>query len=473
MRAPQRSRQTGTWRRETRSPSLTLSFPSMPFSRRVSKKLVQRVRALRAYGLQRSRLVLDVLCQSALVSPTHTRKLKLFADRWSAYWNASEYDQITTLIRMLGLAKKKLLGSTNNALRAALCCRLALGFSRAQNSHRLRDALVQDNMALALYIPQSRAFVMATYAAEPILAAAASSIMDDHGREKIINELIDLTSLSMIDRGPKGELMSKVTCILAFDSCSNSVDNSSQLRIFKPVTLSDFLCALTKQHNHLTRIWFDKAYGPSQHLLDEYRDYTCVLGQWIAASEIPNAPERDSAAEDTSIISLLKLAILAQCGIQCDPDDSLVDLWIPFASGSKLLAFAIQVKTNNERKGPLSPASFQSLRENGIPVIYLVHDVSDHQSGDPLEFRTEEFNRPTTRNDPVSNWAPLYHFVLSGLPTSGVEQWSMLLHAQCNPYADAGAMRQEHLLQSLPELTANPQVLRSLLGGDVMQVPAA
>lgn len=404
-----------------------------------------------------------------------------------AYWDTNPEPLGRRLELLVELGKTKLrtfsvkdsIGRQIEGLFAAVCCRLALGFSRASNSANLVNDLVASGMAQAAYVPQSRSYVFAGYPAEPLLARAAYDIMSQGTRADFLDVLITLTDNCMIDCGPKGELISKFLIISTYDRCALQVQPASSFpddgpegpSVFPPVTLLSFILGLCDKidiqiDNQIGDLSNVEAFTTSKptnkpEKLSDYGHYTTVCGQFITATDLDPRATSQKKAHYTA--TLPNQALLIQGMIQCSPNNPLVDFWQVFAHNEDRLAIGWRIRNREAAwdESKLSPDTFEHLRTAGIPVLYIVHDIMASEGTSSARLR--KISRPV-QSAKQANWAPLFCLVLTGLPSDAVcdGKLSQLLRSQTRPFQDSGNVSEDQILQMGLALTSRYSELQQM-----------
>ena len=124
-------------------------------------------------------------------------------------------------------------------LLALLCSRLALtvGPSTKESSE-----LVASYLAVLTRIDESRHFITTTYPSEPIVAEASARFTFKHGWEHPLKVLVDMVQGGIVEAGFRGELLTKLVCLLAMDRvlCRKQITRH-QWMFSRPIAVSEFL----------------------------------------------------------------------------------------------------------------------------------------------------------------------------------------------------------------------------------------
>lgn len=379
----------------------------------------------------------------------------------------------TLYVQEIGASEKSTKG-----LRAALCCRLAPGFSRAPNSGQLSRRLVAEGMAQAIFVPQTQSYILACYPCEPFLARGAYNIMRKASSSEKLDVLIAFSDNSMIDRGPRGELVTKFVFMSAFDECAEDIDSlpadslsgppQSTVQLLPVATLESLL----KMVAHGAGVdWSGildsdpfSSSPASSSPLRRFANYTTVFGQFIVVKDLD--PKATTGESSTSTFTLMQQALRLQIAIECAPNNPLVDFWLVFALHRQLLAVGIQTKNREIQWDPtsLSGNVFEHLRTIGIPVLYIVHDIMATKAP---SFSLQKIDRTANpRASSRKTWAPLYVLVLTGLPSQYVDhnKLTQLLRSQTKPFVDAGEVSEQHILQMGATLTSHTEAAKCMWG---------
>lgn len=138
--------------------------------------------------------------------------------------------RFTSLTDPLPLAQTKLRGTTGvigspaakDYTLAALACRILVDFHPLTQSNRdLEGRLVEAHLRVVFNIPWHQEFMVTGFPSEPLLAEAASLIMNekDYNAPIVLRDFLDMDS---IDRGDTGELVARMLLILGHDYYVNT-----------------------------------------------------------------------------------------------------------------------------------------------------------------------------------------------------------------------------------------------------------
>ena len=124
-------------------------------------------------------------------------------------------------------------------LLAVLACRLALTIGP---STRKSSDLMASHLAIPTVIDEDRYFVRTMYPSEPVLAEASAKLTSDYGWFEPIRALSHLIGSGIVDAGFRGELLTKVVCLMAMDRALKAVAFPSRtFTYFRPITVKSFL----------------------------------------------------------------------------------------------------------------------------------------------------------------------------------------------------------------------------------------
>lgn len=297
-------------------------------------------------------------------------------NRWYSYYQAEGSNTEATRRR----AFNKLTNRSKSlplSLAAALMCRLALRSGFTMAGDQLASQLISQHMLSALDIPMDRIGIDAAYTVEPILGYAAADVMRDNP-EGCLRQLCELTSTSSIQKGPRGELLTKLALVLAFDKASPATWGEKQL--FTPVTLLDFLACLAKEPSR-SSLAQQKAAQPSKKVqsLSDIGKATCVIAQFVKCEgpndDIIDPVIKQSIATSTAIEAppyTADLDVLFACVLDEDKPVSPVNVVLVVAQSKNYTLYEM-------RDDP----GLESYRNRGYTVVYILHECA---GGQPFSF---------------------------------------------------------------------------------------
>lgn len=269
---------------------------------------------------------------------------------------------------------------TSSGLTPALMCRLALVPSPTPAGRELASKLVSQHMARALYMPADCRYNEIAYTVEPILAYAASRIMN-HFSKSCLTQLHRLTSSCLIQKAPCGQLLTKMAFTLAFGYDAPTEDSKDYL--LKPKSLLDFLCRLSTEPPE-SSLMHRKPAHPSKKVqkLDDIGKATCVIAQFVKSQGSPNGIT-DSAINQSIATSTV---------IETPPNTADADLLFacvldenePVHPGNVVLVVG---KSESRKVSVARDPQFKSYRKRGYTVVYILHECGGRQ---PFSFTFKE-----------------------------------------------------------------------------------
>ena len=191
--------------------------------------------------------------------PTEVARAETLLKFGRAGWYScySRDSQSFSMQPLLRLAKSKLVGGASDPitvlrdekeadknrirLLAVLACRLAL--TVGPFSAEARD-LVSSHLAILLNTDPDRHFLKIHYPSEPILAEASAGITAVIGWAPALQALYHYLQNGIVNMGYRGELLSKVLCLMAMDRIRKPfslTSNPTYWRHTQPVKVRDFL----------------------------------------------------------------------------------------------------------------------------------------------------------------------------------------------------------------------------------------
>ena len=171
--------------------------------------------------------------------------------------SAKEIDARDSISRLIGMAKAKLTNSTRELVKlpskpkeflqhlAVLSPRLALTIG----PYNVEAAeLVASHLAVLGGTDDERHFLRTYYPSEPFLAAVSALCTKSRGWHGSLKALNHYVMGGVVEAGFRGELLTKLTCLMAMDHLLNSKEMDplplDQLRFSRVVRVSQFLNAL-------------------------------------------------------------------------------------------------------------------------------------------------------------------------------------------------------------------------------------
>jgi hypothetical protein len=177
--------------------------------------------------------------------------------REASKWSAKEIEARDSISRLIGMAKAKLTGSTRELVKfptnpkeflqhlAVLSPRLALTIG----PYNIEAAeLVASHLAVLGGTDDERHFLRTYYPSEPFLASVSALCTKSRGWHGPLKALNHYVMGGVVEAGFRGELLTKLTCLMAMDYLLNSEEMDplplDQLRFARAVRVSQFLNAL-------------------------------------------------------------------------------------------------------------------------------------------------------------------------------------------------------------------------------------
>jgi hypothetical protein len=115
--------------------------------------------------------------------------------------------------------------------------------------------LIASHLAVLTRTDSDRHFLQTVYPSEPILAEASARLIYDSGWAGPLSALVHYVRSGIVEAGFKGELMTKIVCLMAMDKAlGRKAVRSDRWRFSQPITVSEFLNHLIVplQPNHTT-----------------------------------------------------------------------------------------------------------------------------------------------------------------------------------------------------------------------------
>lgn len=271
-------------------------------------------------------------------------------------------------------------------LQAALTCRLGLKLSPTAEGRELASIFVQHFMARAFYVHSSHANVEAGYGIEPILGAAAASIMKEAGHERWVRQLAGMADSSLIDKDQTNELLTKLAFVRAFDECQSIHSSEVSQGFFHPVTVLDMLHQLSgSSHEHLNqqRAFYSTGFVST---LADIAHVTCVISQFTKT--VADDANATKLVDTQTIIQ----SILDCTGIEAPPRTEGIDILFAFVKdphaplepSNIILCFG---SGRNDAKCTHHPCDrFLQYCDLGFTVISILHQCNGGGQGQDSSF---------------------------------------------------------------------------------------
>lgn len=269
-----------------------------------------------------------------------------------------------------------------DSIRAALVCRLHLVIEKTSAGAALSSYLIKCRMATALYVDTEPAFLKAAFSIDPIIARAALQVISAAEPSQLLDGLIDMTREALIERDPNGGLVTKFAFVQAYDQTLRQIhcldalkapyDKISKVPWFSGVALGDFL---TKLQGSRDILGVKDLAGEAQ--LASVAGHSLVLAQWTG-----------SMVFDADVgVNMALYALITHCGVQLPHvvpgvDHMLAACKDPKLPVSKDNLLVILSQTRNPlqvKPEPLPIDIVQRFTAKGVPVIYILHEVSSKE----------------------------------------------------------------------------------------------
>ena len=102
--------------------------------------------------------------------------------------------------------------------------------------------LIASHLAVLTRTDNERHFLRTVYPSEPILAAASARLTNDYGWAHPLSALIHYVRGGIVEAGFRGELITKIICLMAMDRALSSIPRTkNRWRFARPVLVSQFL----------------------------------------------------------------------------------------------------------------------------------------------------------------------------------------------------------------------------------------
>lgn len=234
----------------------------------------------------------------------------------------------------------------------------------------LGERLVAYHMARALYVPRDRSHITVAYTVEPILGYAASKIMRQ-SPSSCVKEVLTLVESLLIKKDVRGELLTKLAFMLAFDKASQLLETGGQnSQLFSSASLLLWLSHLSGLSvSELSQVHAMEN-SQSVQTLGDIGHATCVLAQFVktegSACGISNYTIYQSIYTSVGIeapLLTVDIDILFACVI--DEDAALEPANIVLVFG----------QSRNYKEPADSPhPTLDIYRNRGYTVIYILHE---------------------------------------------------------------------------------------------------
>ena len=209
-----------------------------------------------------SRVMNEPLCLSSPETVSDPERLMKFgrAGWYNRYINGRPSDNanVQTAGEMLNVAISKLLSipdasranepfevplplTPTNLIKliAVVAPRLALTIGPFTSE---ASELIASHLAVLTKTDDERHFLQTVYPSEPILAAASATLTDDHGWAHPLSALIHYVRGGIVEAGFRGELITKIVCLMAMDRTLSSITaRGNRWPFARPVLVSEFL----------------------------------------------------------------------------------------------------------------------------------------------------------------------------------------------------------------------------------------
>lgn len=196
--------------------------------------------------------------------------------------------------------------------------------------------------------------------------------MDNTSDHDLSGALSDLVTHELVDRGALGEVLTKYLFLRAFDKAEPLSGDAEHLSGTMPsVTLESFLQSLQLNTREIGT-YRPRNATKSNPCLGDYFKARLSLAQWMRCEDKDFGPD---AAEE-ALLSLSALIAPGNCAevdlmmVLALDDERVVDY-------NNLLVVFIQTKNRQQHtRVDISDRTLKPYRELGIPVIFIVHEVS-------------------------------------------------------------------------------------------------
>jgi hypothetical protein len=102
--------------------------------------------------------------------------------------------------------------------------------------------LIASHLAVLTRTDDQRHFLRTVYPSEPILAEVSAQLTDTHGWANPLSALVHYIRGGIVGAGFKGELITKIVCLMAMDKALSQIPvPENQRQYSRPISVSDFL----------------------------------------------------------------------------------------------------------------------------------------------------------------------------------------------------------------------------------------
>jgi len=151
--------------------------------------------------------------------------------------------------------------------------------------------VVASHLAVLLSTDQDRHFLQTFYPSEPVLAEASAMITSEKGWVFALKSLVHLLQNGIVDAGYRGELLSKVLCLMAVDDSKKEPDPDNSRWIHsRPAKVRDFLdswlTAPNKNHQTFSAALCDGRKDADANELKRFLDGHVFFTHFIRPCEV-------------------------------------------------------------------------------------------------------------------------------------------------------------------------------------------
>ena len=222
------------------------------------------------------------------------------------------------------------------ALLAILAPRLAV--TAGPTSHEAAE-LIASHLAVLMTTDENRHVLRTAYPSEPILAEASANLTSENGWGQPLRALSDYIKCGIVEGGFRGELLTKIVCLMAIDQAQpKTFDVQSSWRFSRPVKVSDFLEALIPPKKGKTIIERIRATPLNDQRLDNFLNGHVFFNHFTRCQGILTMPK-------------LVQAWNRGAGLMCKPCTPSIDHVIP-----------VMLPGEAEEFGPLHQASWDDAQ---------------------------------------------------------------------------------------------------------------